>query len=117
MIISQIRRGFARLKPRSTNKHDNFSRPDRFRPGSAGNVGFQNKKTTYHHDESVSVKTTALVDVIADLLKVRQEVLMAALTFKRARVAGEVVVINYRMQEVSVTRSTVAKLLWWSISP
>ena len=65
-------------------------------------MGFQNKKTTYHHDESVSVKTTALVDVIADLLKVRQEVLMAALTYKRARVAGEVVVINYRMQEVSV---------------
>ncbi|XP_043231703.1 unconventional myosin-IXAa-like isoform X4 [Amphibalanus amphitrite] len=77
-----------------------------------GNVGFQNKKTTYHHDESVSVKTTALVDVIADLLKVRHEVLNAALTYKRARVAGEVVVINYRMQEAIAARDTLAKCVY-----
>ena len=66
-----------------------------------GNVEFQPKKSTYHHDESVMVKNTAVVATIADLLRVKEEVLHQALVSKRARASGETLVINYRMPEVS----------------
>lgn len=66
-----------------------------------GNVEFQPKKSTYHHDESVTVKNAPVVATIADLLRVREEVLHQALVSKRARASGETLVINYRMPEVS----------------
>ena len=65
-----------------------------------GNVEFQPKKSTYHHDESVTVKNVAVVSIIASLLKVKEEVLHQALVSKRARASGETLVINYRMPEV-----------------
>lgn len=67
-----------------------------------GNVEFQPKKSTYHHDESVSVRNGAVVAVIAGLLRVREEVLHQALVSKRARASGEILVINYRMSEVTL---------------
>jgi len=63
-------------------------------------VDFQPKKPSYHHDESVLVRTPGVVGVIADLLKVKEETLTAALVSKRARASGETLVINYRMAEV-----------------
>lgn len=65
-----------------------------------GNVEFQPKKSTYHHDESVTVKNTAVVTTIAQLLRVKEEILHQALISKRARASGETLVINYRMPEV-----------------
>ena len=70
-----------------------------------GNVEFQPKKSTYHHDESVTVKNAAVVATIAHLLKVKEEVLHQALVSKRARASGEMLVINYRMPEVSCSFS------------
>ena len=67
-----------------------------------GNVEFQPNKSTYHHDESVTVKNVAVVSTIAKLLKVKEEVLHQALISKRARASGETLVINYRMPEVYV---------------
>ena len=64
-----------------------------------GNVEFQPKKSAYHHDESVTVRNSAVVAVIANLLKVKEEILHQALVSKRARASGEIVVINYRMPE------------------
>lgn len=61
-----------------------------------GNVEFQPKKSAYHHDESVGVKNPEVVAIISDLLRVKQETLMQALTAKRARASGETLVINYR---------------------
>ena len=65
-----------------------------------GNIEFQPKKSTYHHDESVTVKNVGVVSIIAQLLKVKEEILHQALISKRARASGEMLVINYRMPEV-----------------
>lgn len=79
-----------------------------------GNVEFQPKKSAYHHDESVAVKNPDVVAIISDLLRVKQETLMQALTAKRARASGETLVINYR-QVVDFTffifRLVIYKLL------
>ncbi|XP_065577128.1 unconventional myosin-IXb-like isoform X4 [Artemia franciscana] len=77
-----------------------------------GNVDFQPKKPSYHHDESVLVRTPGVVGVIADLLKVKEETLTAALVSKRARASGETLVINYRMAEAVGARDAMAKCLY-----
>lgn len=66
----------------------------------SGNVEFQPRKLAYHHDEAVSVKNPEVVLSISELLRVKQETLMAALTAKRARASGETLVINYKFPEV-----------------
>ena len=65
-----------------------------------GNVEFQPRKLAYHHDEAVSVKNPEVVQMISELLRVKQETLMAALTAKRARASGETLVISYKFPEV-----------------
>lgn len=66
-----------------------------------GNVEFQPRKLTYHHDEAVGVRNPEVVLLISELLRVKQETLLQALTAKRARASGETLVINYRLPEVS----------------
>jgi myosin-9 len=66
-----------------------------------GNVEFQPRKSAYHHDEAVGVKNPEIVLLISELLRVKQETLLAALTAKRARASGETLVINYRLPEVN----------------
>jgi len=66
-----------------------------------GNVDFQPRKSAYHHDEAVGVRNAEIVLLISELLRVRQETLLQALTAKRARASGETLVINYRLPEVS----------------
>ena len=61
---------------------------------------FTPKKSSYHHDESVLIQNPAVVRQISHLLRVTEDTLLAALTSKRARVSGEMLVINYRMPEV-----------------
>jgi uncharacterized membrane protein len=56
---------------------------------------------TYHHDEAVGVRNPEVVLLISELLRVKQETLLQALTAKRARASGETLVINYRLPEVS----------------
>lgn len=62
----------------------------------------QPRKSVYHHDEAVAVRNIEVVSIISQLLRVKQETLLAALTAKRARASGETLVINYRLPEVSV---------------
>lgn len=66
-----------------------------------GNVEFQPRKSTYHHDEAVAVRNQDIVLIISELLRVKQETLLAALTAKRARASGETLIINYRLPEVN----------------
>jgi Myosin heavy chain len=66
-----------------------------------GNVDFQPRKSAYHHDEAVGVRNAEIVLLISELLRVKQETLLQALTAKRARASGETLVINYRLPEVS----------------
>lgn len=61
---------------------------------------FQPRKSAYHHDEAVGVKNSEIVLLISELLRVKQETLLAALTAKRARASGETLVINYKPAEV-----------------
>ena len=69
-----------------------------------GNLEFQPKKSTYNHDESVTVKNTTVVTTIAQLLRVKEEILHQAVISKRARASGETLVINYRMPEVHIEK-------------
>ena len=75
---------------------------------STGNIEFQPKKSTYHHDESVLVQNPELVVTISGLLGVSEETLMNALTSKKARVQGEILVMHYRLPEV---RKNIERIL------
>ena len=48
------------------------------------------------------MKNPDIVLLISELLRVKQETLLAALTAKRARASGETLVINYRLPEVKL---------------
>ncbi|XP_065224768.1 unconventional myosin-IXAa-like isoform X2 [Planococcus citri] len=80
-----------------------------------GNVEFQPRKLAYHHDEAVSVKNPEVVQLISELLRVKQETLMAALTAKRARASGETLVINYKFPEAIAARDAIAKCLYGAL--
>ncbi|XP_017776709.1 PREDICTED: unconventional myosin-IXa-like isoform X2 [Nicrophorus vespilloides] len=80
-----------------------------------GNVEFQPRKSAYHHDEAVGVKNPEVVALISELLRVKQETLMQALTAKRARASGETLVINYRLPEAIASRDAMAKCLYGAL--
>lgn len=82
-----------------------------------GNLEFQPKKSTYNHDESVTVKNTAVVTTIAQLLRVKEEILHQALISKRARASGETLVINYRMPEVHIEKKKEENVASFSSFP
>ncbi|KAJ8669058.1 hypothetical protein QAD02_000317 [Eretmocerus hayati] len=80
-----------------------------------GNVEFQPRKSYHHHDEAVGVKNPEIVALISELLRVKQETLLAALTAKRARASGETLVINYRLPEAIAARDAMAKCLYGAL--
>ncbi|XP_014286728.1 unconventional myosin-IXa isoform X1 [Halyomorpha halys] len=80
-----------------------------------GNVEFQPRKAAYHHDEAVGVKNPEVVLLISELLRVKEETLLAALTAKRARASGETLVINYRLPEATAARDAMAKCLYGAL--
>lgn len=80
-----------------------------------GNVEFQPRKSAYHHDEAVGVKNPEVVLLISELLRVKQETLLQALTAKRARASGETLVINYRLPEAIASRDAMAKCLYGAL--
>ncbi|XP_075221620.1 unconventional myosin-IXa-like isoform X2 [Lycorma delicatula] len=80
-----------------------------------GNVEFQPRKSTYHHDEAVAVRNQDIVLIISELLRVKQETLLAALTAKRARASGETLIINYRLPEAIAARDAMAKCLYGAL--
>lgn len=53
--------------------------------------------------------------IISELLRVKQETLLAALTAKRARASGETLVINYRLPEAIAARDAMAKCLYGAL--
>lgn len=80
-----------------------------------GNVEFQPRKSYHHHDEAVGVKNPEVVALISELLRVKQETLLSALTAKRARASGETLVINYRLPEAIAARDAMAKCLYGAL--
>lgn len=80
-----------------------------------GNVELQPRKSVYHHDEAVAVRNQDVVLIISQLLRVKQETLLAALTAKRARASGETLIINYRLPEAIAARDAMAKCLYGAL--
>ncbi|XP_025411896.1 unconventional myosin-IXb-like isoform X3 [Sipha flava] len=80
-----------------------------------GNVDFQPRKSAYHHDEAVAVRNPEIVFLISQLLRVKQETLLAALTAKRAKASGETLVINYKLPEAVAARDAMAKCLYGAL--
>ncbi|KAL0271654.1 UNVERIFIED_CONTAM: hypothetical protein PYX00_008678 [Menopon gallinae] len=80
-----------------------------------GNVEFQPRKATYHHDEAVAVCNPEVVVLISELLRVKEETLLTALTAKRAKASGETLVINYRLPEAVAARDAMAKCLYGAL--
>lgn len=80
-----------------------------------GNVEFQPRKSAYHHDEAVAVKNPEIVSLISELLKVKQETLLQALTAKKAKASGEILIINYRLPEAIASRDAMAKCLYGAL--
>ncbi|KAK7086061.1 Unconventional myosin-IXb [Halocaridina rubra] len=80
-----------------------------------GNIEFQPKKSTYHHDESVLVRNPEQVSLISHLLGVSEDTLMNALTSKKARVSGETLVMHYRLPEAIAARDALAKCLYGAL--
>lgn len=80
-----------------------------------GNVEFFPKKSTYHHDESVQVRNPEVVSIISELLKVKQDTLLAALTSKRVKASGETLVMQYKLPEAIAARDALAKCLYGAL--
>lgn len=80
-----------------------------------GNVEFHPKKSAYHHDESVNVKNLDVVHLISELLKVKYDTLLAALTSKRVKASDETVVMQYKLPEAIAARDALAKCLYGAL--
>ncbi|XP_055844228.1 unconventional myosin-IXa-like isoform X2 [Episyrphus balteatus] len=80
-----------------------------------GNVEFFPKKSTYHHDESVQVRNLDVVAIISELLKVKQDTLLAALTSKRVKASGETLIMQYKLPEAIAARDALAKCLYGAL--
>lgn len=80
-----------------------------------GNVEFVPRKSAYHHDESVTVRNSEVVCLISELLRVKKETLLSALTAKHARASDETLVINYRLPEAIAARDAMAKCLYGAL--
>ncbi|KAB7495362.1 Unconventional myosin-IXa [Armadillidium nasatum] len=76
---------------------------------------FSPKKSTYQYDESVVVRNWELACTIAGLLGVSEETLVNAITSKKAKVQGEILVINYRLPEAIAARDALAKCLYGAL--
>ncbi|KAK7873049.1 hypothetical protein R5R35_000338 [Gryllus longicercus] len=81
-----------------------------------GNVEFQpRKQAAYRHDEAVGVRDPEPVRLVSELLRVRQETLISALTSKRAKASGETLIINFRLPEAIAARDAMAKCLYGAL--
>uniref|UniRef100_A0A1B0EZN2 Uncharacterized protein n=1 Tax=Phlebotomus papatasi TaxID=29031 RepID=A0A1B0EZN2_PHLPP len=80
-----------------------------------GNVEFFPKKSTYHHDESVQVRNSDVVSIISELLRVKHDTLLAALTSKRVKASGETLIMQYKLPEAIAARDALAKCLYGAL--
>ncbi|XP_033097030.1 unconventional myosin-IXa-like [Anneissia japonica] len=74
-----------------------------------GNITFRNRMD---HGESVNIKNIATVKVVSDLLRVKQETLVSALTKRKSSARGDQFVVQYKMSEAIATRDALAKGLY-----
>lgn len=77
-----------------------------------GNIEFV-RKSNYHNDDFVQIKDATVVTLISDLLGLKQQTLLNALTSKRTKAArGEMLHFCYKLHEAIATRDAMAKCLY-----
>lgn len=77
-----------------------------------GNIEFV-RKSNCHNDDFVQIKDTSVVTFISDILGLKQQTLLNALTSKRTRAArGEMLHFCYKFHEATATRDAMAKCLY-----
>ncbi|XP_041464110.1 unconventional myosin-IXAa-like isoform X3 [Lytechinus variegatus] len=76
-----------------------------------GNINFRKAG----EQDYVTVKNIAMVKVVSDLLKVKTETLMLALTKRKSVARGEQFFVQYRMAEAIATRNALAKGLYCAL--
>lgn len=109
--------GFSRLK--KSMEIVGFSPEKQYRVFSVlsavlhlGNLEFV-RKSNYHNDDFVQIKNTSVVTFISDLLGLKQQTLLNALTSKKTRAArGEMLHFCYKLHEAIATRDAMAKCLY-----
>lgn len=80
-----------------------------------GNIEFV-RKSNYHNDDFVQIRDTSVVALISDLLGLKQQTLLNALTSKRTKAArGEMLHFSYKYHEAVATRDAMAKCLYASL--
>lgn len=76
-----------------------------------GNVEFMTKSK--YNEDIVQVKDKSVVEVISNLLGLKYETLLSALTSKKTRAAkGETLMFTYKLHEAIATRDAMAKCLY-----
>ncbi|CAI4221277.1 unnamed protein product [Auanema sp. JU1783] len=76
-----------------------------------GNITYI-KRHGYHSDENAYIENEEIVDLIAQLLNIKKDLLLQALTMKRHVMKTETVVTRYSVVEATNTRDAMAKCLY-----
>ncbi|KHJ95256.1 myosin head [Oesophagostomum dentatum] len=76
-----------------------------------GNIRYISRHA-YHSDENAYIENEEVVDLVAQLLNIRTEALMQALTMKRHVMKAETVVTRFSVSEAINTRDAMAKCLY-----
>ncbi|KAF1769018.1 hypothetical protein GCK72_000831 [Caenorhabditis remanei] len=79
-----------------------------------GNITYI-KRHGYHSDESGYIENEEVVDLVANLLHIKTDTLMQALTMKRHVMKTETVVLRYSVSEATNTRDAMAKCIYNSL--
>ncbi|EPB69213.1 myosin head [Ancylostoma ceylanicum] len=80
-------------------------------PSSLSNV-YVLQRHAYHSDENAYIENEEVVDLVAQLLNIRTEALMQALTMKRHVMKAETVITRFSVSEAINTRDAMAKCLY-----
>ncbi|PIO61087.1 myosin head, partial [Teladorsagia circumcincta] len=73
---------------------------------------YLNQRHAYHSDENAYIENEEVVDLVAQLLNIKTESLLQALTMKRHVMKTETVVTRYSVSEAINTRDAMAKCLY-----
>uniref|UniRef100_F6SHT7 Vacuolar protein sorting-associated protein 29 n=1 Tax=Xenopus tropicalis TaxID=8364 RepID=F6SHT7_XENTR len=74
-----------------------------------GNI--QYKRKTYR-DESIDISNPETLNIVSELLKVREEMLLDALITRKTVTVGEKLILPYRLPEAITVRDSLAKSLY-----
>ncbi|XP_067871869.1 LOW QUALITY PROTEIN: unconventional myosin-IXb-like [Heterodontus francisci] len=78
-----------------------------------GNVIYKKKSTG--REESLEVGATRVLDTLSELLKVKRDMLVEALTKRKTVTVGEKLILPYSLNEAVTTRDSMAKSLYTAL--